>query len=107
MTRQAVDPILSKKMLHDHALLYVPNKLKEADPSELKFKQFPPVIVLAGTDEVLNDDSKNFYSYIRPIQPKSKLKEFKDQKHVWLISNIDSKESIEAMNDIKEFVSAN
>jgi len=107
LTRQAVDPILSKKMLHDHAILYAPNKLKEADPGELKFKQFPPVIVLVGTDEVLNDDSKNFYSYIQPIQPKSKLKEFKDQKHVWLISNIASKESVEAMNDIKEFISAN
>ena len=94
-------------MLHDHALLYAPNKLKEADPGELKFKQFPPVILLVGTDEVLNDDSNNFYSYIRPIQPKSKLKEFKDQKHVWLISNIASKESVEAMNDIKEFISAN
>jgi monoterpene epsilon-lactone hydrolase len=105
LTRQSVDPILSKKMLHDHALLYAPDKLKEADPAELKFKKFPPVLLLVGTDEVLNDDSKNFYDYIKPIQPKSKLKEFKDQKHVWLISHIDSKESVEAMNDIKEFIS--
>ncbi|KAA6438056.1 alpha/beta hydrolase [Dyadobacter flavalbus] len=105
VTRQALDPILSKKMLHDHALLYAPDDLKEADPSELKFKQFPPVIILVGTDEVLNDDSKNFYGYIQPIQAKSKLKEFQGQKHVWLISNIGSKESVEAMNDIKEFIS--
>ena len=100
-----MDPILSKKMLHDHALLYAPNDLKAADPSELKFKQFPPAILLVGTDEVLNDDSKNFYNNILPIQPKSKLKEFSGQKHVWLISNIDSRESVEAMNDIKEFIS--
>jgi acetyl esterase/lipase len=105
MTRQAADPILSKKMLQDHALLYAPNGLKEADPSELKFKQFPPAIILVGTDEVLSDDSKNFYSYIQPIQPKSKLKEFSGQKHVWLISSIDSKESVEAMKDIKDFIS--
>ncbi|MFC5536657.1 alpha/beta hydrolase fold domain-containing protein [Rhodocytophaga aerolata] len=107
VTKQSVDPILSKDMLHYHALLYAPNSLKEADPSELKFKQFPPVFLLVGTDEVLNDDSKNFYNYIKPIQPKSKLKEFKYQKHVWLVSHIDSKESIEAMNDIKAFISAN
>ena len=84
-------------MLHDHALLYAPNKVKEADPSELRFEQFPPVILLVGTDEVLNVDSKNFHSYIQPIQPKSKLKEYQGQKPVWLISNIDSKESVEAM----------
>lgn len=106
VTKKSVDPILSKEMLRDHALLYAPGKLKEADPSELKFKQFPPVFLLVGTDEVLNDDSKNFYNYIKPIQPKSKLKEFKDQKHVWLFTHIDSKESIEAMNDVKEFITS-
>jgi acetyl esterase/lipase len=107
VTKQAVDPILSKKMLHDHALLYAPNNLKKADPSELKFKQFPPVFLLVGTDEVLNDDAKNFYNVIKPIQKKAKLKEYSGQKHVWLVSHIDSKESVEAMNDIKEFISAN
>lgn len=107
VTKQAVDPILSKKMLHDHAVLYAPNNLEKADPSELKFKQFPPVFLLAGTDEVLNDDAKNFYNVIKPIQKKAKLKEYNGQKHVWLVSHIDSKESVEAMNDIKEFISAN
>jgi monoterpene epsilon-lactone hydrolase len=103
-TKQAVDPILSKKFLYDHALLYAPNKLKEADPSELKFKKFPPVLLLVGTDEVLNDDSKNFYTSIKPIQAKAKIKEFAGQKHVWVFSHIDSKASIEAVNDIKQFI---
>lgn len=107
VTKKLVDPILSKEMLHDHAMLYARGKLKEADPSELKFKQFPPVFLLVGTDEVLNDDSKNFFNYIKPIQSKSKLKEFKGQKHVWLVSHIDSKESLEAMSDIKGFIVAN
>jgi epsilon-lactone hydrolase len=62
-TRRALDPILSKKMLHDHALLYNPKSIKAADPSEPTFKTFPPVLLLVGTDEVLNDDSKNFYTY--------------------------------------------
>ena len=106
-TRQAVDPILSKKMLHDHALLYNPTNSKAADPSELKFKTFPPVLLLVGTDEVLNDDSKNFYQVVKPIQQQAKLKEFDGQKHVWLVSTIDSHASVEAMNDIKEFVKSN
>ncbi|KQT27635.1 hypothetical protein ASG22_20300 [Chryseobacterium sp. Leaf405] len=105
-TKKAVDPILNKDFLYSHALMYASGKLKEANPAEIKFKKFPPVFLLVGTDEVLNDDSKNFYSYIIPIQKKAKLKEFEGQKHVWLFSHIDSKESVEAIKDIKEFISA-
>ncbi|MDJ1505271.1 alpha/beta hydrolase [Xanthocytophaga agilis] len=105
-TKQAVDPILSKKFLYDHALLYAPNKIKEADPSEIKFTKFPPVLLLVGTDEVLNDDSKNFYAAIKPIQKNAKLKEFDGQKHVWVFSHIASKASMEAVSDIKKFINA-
>ena len=106
-TKQAIDPILSKDFLFNHALMYASNKMKEADPSEIKFKKFPPVLLLVGTDEVLNDDSKNFYAYIKPIQAKAKLKEFAGQKHVWLFSHIDSQASIEAVNDIRVFIVTN
>ncbi len=104
VTKQLLDPILSKDFLYSHALLYAPNKIKDADPSELKFKTFPPVFLLVGTDEVLNDDSRNFYAYIKPVQEKSRFKEYKDQKHVWPVSAIHSKESQEAMKDVKEFL---
>ncbi len=107
VTKQSVDPILSKKMLHDHALLYNPTNSKTADPSELSFKTFPPVLLLVGTDEVLNDDSKNFYQVVKPIQKQAKLKEFDGQKHVWLVSTIESSASVEAMSDINEFVKSN
>ena len=105
-TKQAVDPILNKDFLYNHALMYASNKIKQADPSEIKFKKFPPVLLLAGTDEVLSDDSKNFYNYIKPIQQKAKLKEFDGQKHVWVFSDINSKASIEAVNDIDQFINA-
>lgn len=107
VTKQAVDPILNRNFLHEHALLYAQDKMKEADPSELKFKKFPPVLLLVGTDEVLNDDSKKFYAVVKPIQKQAKLKEFNGQKHVWLVTNIHSKESLEAMSTIKEFISLN
>lgn len=106
-TKQALDPILSKDFLHNHALMYASNNIKAADPSELKFKKFPPIFLLVGTNEVLNDDSKNFYTYIKPIQSKAKLKVFPDQTHVWLFSHIDSEASIEAIKDIKQFISSN
>lgn len=103
-TKQAVDPILTNTFLHDHALYYAPKNLKEADPSEIKFENFPPVLLLVGTDEVLNDDAKNFYTYIKRIQPAAQLKEFQGQKHVWMFSDINAKPSIEAINDIQKFI---
>ncbi|HKO79837.1 MAG TPA: alpha/beta hydrolase [Chitinophagaceae bacterium] len=106
-TKQAVDPILSKDFLYRHALMYAGNKMKQADPSNLKFKKFPPVFLLVGTDEVLNDDTKNFYAYIKPVQPKAKMKEFAGQKHVWVFSHIDTPASIEAISDISGFISTN
>lgn len=102
-TKQAVDPILNKAFLHDHAQYYAGNRVKEADASEIKFKQFPPVLLLVGTDEVLNDDAKNFYAYIKSIQPAARLKEFEGQKHVWIFTDINAQPSIEAVNDIKDF----
>jgi monoterpene epsilon-lactone hydrolase len=107
ITKQSVDPILNQQMLKEHAQYYAANNVKAADPSEIKFKRFPPVFLLVGTDEVLNDDSKNFYNYIRPVQPKAKLKEYAGQKHVWPVSNINSNESKEAIKDINEFINAN
>lgn len=107
VTKQALDPILNKDFLYNHALMYASNNIKEADPSELKFKKFPPVFLLVGTDEVLNDDTRNFYAYINPIQENSEFKEYDEQKHVWLFSHIDSKESMEAIKDIKQFISSN
>jgi monoterpene epsilon-lactone hydrolase len=103
-TKQAVDPILNKGFLYNHAMMYASNNIKKADPSEIKFTKFPPVLLLVGTDEVLNDDAKHFYAYIKPIQQKAAFKEFSGQKHVWIFSHIDSKESVEAINDIKLFI---
>lgn len=106
-TKQAVDPILNKDFLYNHVMMYAGNKIKEAAPSEIKFKKFPPVLLLVGTDEVLNDDTKNFYTYIRTVQPKAAMKEFSGQKHVWLFTHIDTPASVEAISDIKVFIAAN
>jgi len=103
-TKQAVDPALNRKFLYEHAEWYAGNNMKAADPSERKFNKFPPVLLLVGSDEVLNDDARKFYSYIKPIQKNSRFEEYQGQKHVWLFSNIDSKPSIEAMTDIHTFL---
>jgi len=75
ITKQAADPILNKTFLLNHAKYYAGKSMKDANPGEIKFKKFP-VLLLVGTDEILNADAKNFYAYIKPIQPAARLKEF-------------------------------
>lgn len=104
VTRQALDPILDRKTLERYAAYYAPNGIEEADPSELTFTEFPPVLLMVGTDEVLIDDAKNFYAYIKPVQRKARLKVYAGQKHVWPVSDIHSQESAAALDDIRDFV---
>ena len=107
VTRQASDPILTRTFAFERTLLYAGTKIREADPSEIKFKSFPPVFLLVGTNEILYDDSKNFYAVIKPIQQNAKFKEYEGQTHVWPFTNIGSKAAVEAINDIKDFIRAN
>jgi len=104
VTRQALDPILTRNFAFERTLLYAGTQIREADPSELKFKEFPPVYLLVGTNEIVYDDSKNFYATIIQVQKKAKMKEYINQTHVWPFTNINSDASAEALKDIKEFM---
>jgi acetyl esterase/lipase len=88
----------------DYAKHYIGNNEGNADPNELLFSNFPSTFLLAGTNEVLYDDAKNFYDYIKPIQSNATFKEYADQTHVWLLTNINSSKSQEALQDIADFV---
>lgn len=103
-TRQHLDPILTKQDLLEHAQYYMGNNNNGADPSELLFSTFPPTFLLVGTSEILYEDSKNFYDYIKTVQDKVTFKEYQNQTHVWLLTDIDSIVSKETLEDISEFV---
>ena len=105
-TRQHLDPILTKQNLLEYAQYYIGNKGNHADPNELSFSSFPPTFLLVGTNEVLYDDAKNFYDYIRLIQNHTTFKAYQNQTHVWLLTDIDSAASQEALQDISEFVNS-
>lgn len=105
--RKEIDPILTRDMLLEYANYYAGNDLDEADPSQLNFNSFPPLFILVGSNEVLFDDSKHFYEKIKPLQPDTKMKEYKNQFHVWLLVDIKSKASKSALADIKEFITQN
>lgn len=103
--RKELDPILTRDMLLEYANYYAGNDWNEADPSQLSFNIFPPLFILVGSNEILFDDSTYFYEKIKPLQPDTKMKEYKDQNHVWLLADIHSKASKSALTDIQKFIS--
>lgn len=103
-TRKKIDPVLTKEVLTEYANDYVANNWDEADPSELNFTSFPPLFILVGSNEILFDDSKSFYEKTKPVQPDTTMKEYKNQNHVWLLADINSKGSKDALADIKKFI---
>src|SRR5690606_27055873 len=103
-TRQHLDPILTKQNLLEYAQYYIGNHGSLADPNMLLYSSFPPTFLLVGTNEVLYDDTKNFYNYIKPVQSNTTFKAYQNQTHVWLLTDIDSDASKETLQDISDFV---
>lgn len=104
-TRKKMEQILTKEMLVEYANYYVADsKWSEADPGELNFNSFPPLFILAGSNEILFDDSKLFFEKIRSVQSNTKMKEYVNQNHVWPMADIKSEGSKNALSDIKEFI---
>lgn len=103
-SRKDIDPVLTRDMLLEYANYYAGNDWDKADPSQLNFNCFPPLFILVGSNEILFDDSKYFYEKIKPVQPMTKMKEYKNQCHVWLLTDIKSEASKTALTDIKKFI---
>lgn len=103
-TRKLMDPIIKKEKLQDYANYYAAGNWKEADPGQLNFKSFPPLLILVGSNEILFDDSKLFYEKIKGLQPNTQMKEYANQTHVWPITDINSDAAKNAITDMKDFV---
>ena len=100
------DPILSKTTLQNFASMYVNENLLEANPIENLCGPFPPTLIMVGSGEVLLDDSKNLYDKIVSEQPNVKLSIYEKQNHVWMLENIHTDASGEALKEIAEFITA-
>lgn len=102
-TRKELEHIITTESLMDYAKYYVGNNWQEADPSWLSFTKFPPLLIVVGSDEILFDDSRLFYNKIKKVQANTRMKEYKGKSHVWLLTDISSDGSKEALKVIKEF----
>lgn len=86
--------VIATEYLHGAAKEYA-----GVSPDSLQFEQFPPVLILAGSNEILLDDSITFHARI----PHSKLVVYEGKQHVWPLANIDVPETL---NEIAGFLRA-
>lgn len=101
----ATDPILTKEELETDTSLYLgSSKLSDANPIETMFGDFPPTLILVGSGEILLDDSKLIYEKITEKQPETKLSIYDKQTHVWLLDDIYSASSKNAIEEINNFI---
>jgi monoterpene epsilon-lactone hydrolase len=102
-----LDISLNKGMLQLFARAYsgsVP--LAVSSPKNVPLTQFPPVLIMVGTNEILLDDSKRFYNDIKSVQGKSRLSIYDDEPHVWLKKDVLKEASRRALAEIGEFIRA-
>jgi epsilon-lactone hydrolase len=102
-----VDHTLNKGMLQLFARAYTGSvPLEVSSPKKASLTQFPPVLIMVGTNEVLLDDSRYFYDDIKGIQDKSRLSIYDDQPHSWLKKDIYKEASRRALAEIADFIGA-
>lgn len=99
------DRTLNKEMLQLFARAYTGSvSFGVSSPKKAPLTQFPPVLIIVGTNEVLLDDSKYFYNDIKDIQGKSRLSIYDDQPHSWLKKDIHKEASRQALAEIADFI---
>jgi len=102
---RAIDPILTREYLRESAELYTGSTpIHNSSPEYINFNKFPPLLILVGTNEILLDDSRLFFSRIKPIQPNSILSIYENQNHVWPLANVHSAQAQNAIAEIKIFL---
>lgn len=100
-----LDQSLNRDMLQMFAQAYTGRvPLEVSSPKKVSFTQFPPVLIMVGTNEVLLDDSKRFYNDIKGIQGKSRLSIYDGQPHVWTKKDITKAASRRALAEIADFI---
>ncbi len=103
-TNRAKDPVLNKEYLKSAAKDYAGNATIETiSPEHVVLSTFPPVLIVVGSNEVLLDDSVNFYNVVKDIQPDSTLTIYENQNHVWPLADINNEASLQLLSEMEEF----
>jgi monoterpene epsilon-lactone hydrolase len=103
-TNRAKDPILSKEYLKSAAKDYAGQfPVETVSPDKAILSGFPPVLIVVGSNEILLDDSLNFYEVVKDLQSDSTLTIYKDQNHVWPLADISSEASVRLLAEMEKF----
>jgi acetyl esterase/lipase len=101
---RAKDPILSHDILSGAANGYRADApVGKVNPAEAALSTFPPILITVGTNEVLLDESLNFYDVVKALQPNSTLTIYENQYHVWPLSDIHSEASQKLLAEMDAF----
>lgn len=85
-TRAAFDPILTRSRLNEMAAAYLQGQEPRAPLASPLFADLaglPPLLIHAGTDEVLLDDALNFDARARAAGVETTLEVWDEMIHVW------------------------
>jgi len=105
MQNAAIDPILTKEELQTFASMYLGNRiLPDVNPIETMVGNYPPTLILVGSLEILLDDSKMVCAKITETQPATTLSVYDNQTHVWLLDDINTESSKNAIVEIGNFI---
>ena len=100
-----LDLILNKDMLQLFAQAYTGDvPFEVSSPKSASLTQFPPVLIMVGSNEILLGDSRYFYEEIKRIQRKTRLTIYDDQHHLWPKKDIHKEASRRALAEIAEFI---
>jgi monoterpene epsilon-lactone hydrolase len=78
--------------------------LEISNPANITFSSFPPSLIVAGSNEILLDDSCNLYKSLKPIQPQTFLTIYENQNHVWPLANISTAAAQKALAETAAFL---
>jgi len=99
------DPVLVAERVRNSAAAYIGDTpIETASPENVLLSAFPPVLIMVGTNEILLDDSINFYNMVKKIQPNTTLTIYENQNHVWPLANIDGEASKKLLNQVQTFL---
>ena len=99
------DPVLVAERVRNSAAAYIGDMpIEMASPENVLLTAFPPVVIVVGTNEILLDDSINFYNTVKKVQPNAALTIYENQNHVWPLANIDSEASQKVLNQVQTFL---
>ncbi|HEY5747395.1 MAG TPA: alpha/beta hydrolase [Chryseolinea sp.] len=104
---EKLDPIITKDFVEYAAGLYAAgHDLKDPliSPVHGDFKGIAPTLILVGAHEVLTDDSVFLYQALENAGVASELKMYDGADHVWPLVDIHSEHSVEALDEIIDFI---